>query len=92
MGVKEFFKPSWKKLIIFGIIFTFTSVTGLLHEMVTLQKNPFHFIGSPLPYYFECDKTKVVCPEMSATFNIVALFSDIILWYIVACSVCILLK
>jgi hypothetical protein len=93
VGVKEFFKPTWKKLIIFSVIFTFTSITGLLYELVSLQKSSIYMqIGSPLPYYYECNKAKVVCPEISVVFNIVALFSDIMLWYIAACAICLLLK
>ncbi len=90
--MKEFFKPTWKKLVIFGVIFTFTSITSLLYELVALEKSPFYFIGSPLPYYYECNKAKVVCPEIGVAFNVISLFSDIILWYIAACAVCLLLK
>ncbi|MEM5882673.1 MAG: hypothetical protein QXQ77_00305 [Candidatus Aenigmatarchaeota archaeon] len=92
MGVKEFFKPTWKKIIIFAVIFTFTSITGILYESVSLQKGSIVLVGSPLPYLVSCNKAKTVCPELSVAFNILALLGDVILWYIAACAVCLLLR
>ncbi|MEM5844384.1 MAG: hypothetical protein QXX07_00580 [Candidatus Aenigmatarchaeota archaeon] len=92
MGIKEFFKPTWKKLIIFIVVFTFTSITGILYESVSLRKGSITLVGSPLPYIVSCDKTKTVCPELPISFNILALFGDIILWYIAACAICLLLR
>ena len=78
MSFKDFIKPTIGKISIVIILFLLTSS---LYNAVT----DITLFGSPLIYYegscFNPDR------KCSSSFNILYLLSDLIIWYLISCTI-----
>lgn len=76
MNWKEFFKPTWKKTIIFFILF----FTSLLIALLTTS-----LVGAPLQFFYE--KLCIGIPNCGYRLNWTYLIIDLLFWYVLSCFI-----
>jgi hypothetical protein len=77
MSLKEFFKPTTWKIILFVVFFVVSSFIFTLDS----RYGAATYIGAPFPYY----TSPAALPDQpSASWNFIYLLLDIIIWYLIS--------
>jgi len=80
-SVKEFLKPNWIKIIVFGILIVLSFIPNL-HFFWPISIHEAH--GWPYPFYY-C--TYTIPPQLVCQFELQWLFIDLLGLYILSCLV-----
>jgi len=82
MNLKEFFKPSVKRVLISVVLLI---ITGFITVYITWWDSPTQF-GFPFPFYNFGGRTAIGTYH-PRQFDIFLFLSDAIIWYVVSCFI-----